>query len=221
MKNFTQFALAASFALSTAALAGCADDLGGDFAGPVVSQTIPAPISDSTPFTFERQLGIDWSTEISQIRFDSPALGATLDGIERIEVRLVGQGASRTLVDVFAASISSGSTSVTTNVAQAFYGSSLDAFGAGEDLDGDFRTNDSDNCPQIINASQDDADGDGIGAACDVDDEDATVGANHPDAGMPEVQLRFRVFADPAVIPEGGVLLETTIGGSGLIDVRL
>jgi hypothetical protein len=54
------------------------------------------------------------------------------------------------------------------------------------DTDGDGAADDVDNCPEVANADQADADGDGVGDACDLPDDDGD-GASNGEDNCPEV----------------------------------
>lgn len=206
-------------ALSALAVVSCGDDLLGTNPDAVVSQTVPAPASTTAAFTFAREVEVDWTTQFSGVRVVTPDLDASFAGVQRIEVRVVGGGVSETLVDMY--DFVSTATSRNATVSPVFRVQDVTGFGAQDDFDGDFEPNATDNCPQVRNTTQEDADADGVGDACDSQPDDPTVGVGSPDAGMPPMELRFRVFADPATYPSDGVRFEIEMRGSGLIDVRL
>lgn len=210
-------------ALIALAAAACGDDdLGADTSPALISQTIPKPATAVDPFVFERDVRVDSMSSIEGLRIDVAApAGATLDAIERIEVRLVAQGTSSTLADIFSASIGTGSVSQRVSATNAFYASQTAGYGASDDLDADFQDNSVDNCPQVQNATQEDADGDGVGAACDDDDDDPTVNVESERAGLPPVELRFRVFTQPSEMPDEGLSLDITLLGTRPLEVEL
>lgn len=212
-------------ALLAAAFVGSAcagDELGGDQTPAVVTQTIPRPATSGDAFTFERTLRVDWTSRIEAVRLEVQApTGASLDPLDRVEIRAVTAGTAVPVIDVFGSAFRAGSGRHTVTVSPAVAFASIAGYGATDDFDADFVPNERDNCPQVQNATQADGDGDGVGAACDPDDQDPAVGAGANRAGLPPVTLRFRVFSQPGQMPDEGLQLGTTLLGGGKLQVQL
>lgn len=201
-------------------MAACGDDAGFEGGGATIEQTIPASVSRLTPFQFERAVTVDWTTQVSGVRVTGGD-GLPIDTITRLEVRVVGTGTARTLVDAYETAFGPGATSARLTAEVPFVGADIDGYAADDDYDNDFVENAVDNCPSIQNNTQDDADADGVGAACDPDDADPLVGPEHASSGLPPLTFRFRVFGDGQAMPEGGLPLDISLSGAGRMDVRL
>ena len=197
-------------------LFACGDEEAAPDPDPVaVSQTVPRPVTEIDPFEFSRNLEVDSETVLDALVFEVVGEG-TLDSISSLQVLARGQGFVVSITEAFDATFTEGSLRERVPAVTPLVVEDLDGLGADDDFDADFQVNGEDNCPQVQNTTQDDEDGDGVGAACDPDDSDPTVGPEGDRAGYPDIELQFRVFGYPEVVPEGGLELMIELLGRGL-----
>lgn len=198
-------------------LFACGDEEAAPEADPIlISQTVPRPATEIDAFEFSRNLIVDSDTLLDALFFEVVGEG-TLDSISSLQVLARGPGFAVSVVEAFDATFTEGALRERVPATTPFLVDAMDGLGADDDFDADFQLNSDDNCPQVQNATQEDADGDGVGAACDPDDEDPEVGLEGDRAGYPEIELQFRVFAYPNVVPEGGLELNVELLGRGLV----
>jgi hypothetical protein len=193
---------------------------GDDESGPTTAsftETIARPANPDGTSTVTRTLVWGGDTTVTRVTLQSS--GATMSAFSRVEVRLVAAPASGGTVSVQLADTSSlGSAGTTVDLEPVLTERLADLFDA--DMDGDTTPNQDDNCPQVRNATQADADGDGVGDACDEARDDPSMGSNGPEAGWPSFDLQVNLVTDPAVFPAAGLDLTTTIVASGDIEIR-
>lgn len=196
-------------------LVACGDDESGPEPERIlVSQTVPVPATELDAFTFSRNLAVDWTTELDAFIFEVVGDG-TFDSISQVRVFARGQGFVIEVLSAFDATFTEESIRERVPAETPLIVNELDGLGADDDFDADFQTNERDNCPQVQNATQDDVDEDGVGAACDSDDNDPSVGLEGDRAGFPDIELEFQVFAYPDRVPEGGLELSIELLGDG------
>jgi len=205
-----------SAALVAAALAGCGDD-GGASSSVSFTEQVARPANPDGQSTLTRTLLWGEGTRITGVQIATD--GATLGAFSRVELRLVAAPASGGTVSVQladAASLASAGTIV--DLDPVITEDLEDLFDA--DLDGDEHLNGDDNCPQVPNATQGDADEDGIGDACDPERDDPTMGAEGPEAGWPQFELQVNLVIDAATFPDGGVDFTATLQADGDLQIR-
>ncbi len=199
---------------------GCGgdDDDGSSTSGTevVVTHHIDRSTAVTDAVSFSRSVRVGVTSTLTRATLDiAGPEGATFDPVSRIEIRLAAVGISETVFDEFEAFFGEGSISESATLDTPVEFASFAGLGPDNDLDGDLVLNTHDNCPQVTNFTQDDEDEDGVGTACDDDDNDPAVGPESDLAGYPAFELRWRVFADPQTVPEGGFDLRTTLSGVG------
>ncbi len=213
-------------ALPLLGLMACADDETAPQADPIlITQTVPEPTTEIEAFEFERSLRVDSSTVLEAFVFEvvaeSGEPSGNLDAISSVQVFARGRGFVDPVIEAFDASFSDGALRERIPASSVLVVEDIDGLGAEDDLDADFQSNFEDNCPQVQNVVQEDADGDGVGTACDSDDTDPEVGHEAERAGYPEIELQFRVFTYPDLVPEGGLSLSIELQGDGTLEVEL
>ncbi len=201
------------------AFAGCGDEATEEVDALTFTETLALPVNPQMPTSFERRLRYDESARVERIIVRTTDDGATFASLRRIQFNVnapATDGAPPviiTLADVPDMS-EPGSTLI---LPSSFQQPLVELFG--DDIDGDGRPNTEDNCPQVINDTQGDEDGDGVGDACDDDRADPEVGADGERAGMPLLTLRLTAVIDETTFPGGGLPIEVELDATGNLDI--